>query len=122
MLEIDGNGDRERCQKGELQADRPASRGRHTTTASELVRLPDVGWLIDTPGVRAVSLWSSGRGIEWAFADVFDLMDHCAAGTLDPRRLDSLKRLVAEEAALEDEQREQERALDRRGVRRPRPR
>jgi len=116
-------------------------RGRHTTTASELVRLPDVGWLIDTPGVRAVSLWSSGRGIEWAFADVFDLMDHCrfrdckhedepgcavqaaiAAGTLDPRRLDSLKRLVAEEAALEDEQREQERALDRRGVRRPRPR
>ncbi len=92
-------------------------RGRHTTTAAELVRLPDGGWLIDTPGVRAVSLWSSGRGIEWAFSDVFDLMDHCRfrdckhedepgcavraaveAGTLDPRRLESLKRLVAEEA------------------------
>lgn len=116
-------------------------RGRHTTTAVELVRLPDGGWLIDTPGVRAVSLWSSGRGIEWAFSDVFDLMDHCRfrdckhedepgcavraaveAGTLDPRRLDSLKRLVAEEAALEQEQRDQEKALDRRGVRRPRPR
>ena len=116
-------------------------RGRHTTIASELVRLPDAGWLIDTPGVRAVSLWSSGRGIEWAFVDVFDLMDHCrfrdckhedepgcavqaavAAGTLDPRRLESLKRLVAEEAALEAEQREQEKAMDRRGVRRPRTR
>lgn len=115
-------------------------RGRHTTTASELVRLPGDGWLIDTPGVRAVSLWSSGHGIERAFADVFELMDHCrfrnckhelepgcavgnavAAGVLDPRRLDSMKRLVAEEAALEDEQRAQEKALDRRGVRKPRP-
>lgn len=113
-------------------------RGRHTTTASELVRLGDDGWLIDTPGVRAVSLWSSGHGIERAFADVFELMDHCRfrnckheqepgcavneaveSGALDPRRLDSMKRLVAEEAALEDEQREHEKAQDRRGVRRP---
>lgn len=116
-------------------------RGRHTTIAAELVRLPRDGWLIDTPGVRAVSLWSSGRGIEWAFADVFDLAEHCrfrnckhddepgcavnaavAAGTLDQRRLDSLKRLVAEEAALEHEQRQSEKALDRRGVRKVRPR
>lgn len=117
-------------------------RGRHTTTACELIALPDGhAWLIDTPGVRAVSLWSSGRGIEWAFADVFDLSDHCrfrdckhedepgcavqaaiAAGTLDARRLDALKRLVAEEQALEDEQRAHEKAQDRRGVRKQRPR
>jgi ribosome biogenesis GTPase / thiamine phosphate phosphatase len=32
-------------------------RGRHTTVAAELVRLPGSGWLIDTPGLRAVSLW-----------------------------------------------------------------
>lgn len=114
-------------------------RGRHTTTASELVRLPGDGWLIDTPGVRAVSLWSSGRGIEFAFRDVFDLMDDCrfrdckhesepgcavgaaiVSGDLDPRRLESMKRLVAEEAVLEAEQRAQEKALDRRGARRPR--
>ena len=44
-----------------------------------------------------------------------------AAGVLDPRRLESMKRLVAEEAALEDEQRAQEKLLDRRGVRKPRP-
>lgn len=115
-------------------------RGRHTTTASELVRMVAGGWLIDTPGVRAVSLWSSGRGIERAFADVFDLMDHCrfrdckhgeepdcavsaavADGRLDPKRLDSMQRLVAEEAVLEEEQRAQEKALDKRGVRKPKP-
>jgi ribosome biogenesis GTPase len=121
-------------------------RGRHTTTAVELVpvRGPDgevQGWLIDTPGVRAVCLWSSGRGIEWAFVDIFDLAEQCRfrdckhedepgcavvaaidAGRLDPRRLDALKRLVAEEAALEDEQRAREKASDRRGARRTRPR
>jgi len=52
-------------------------RGRHTTIAAQLLALPGEGWLIDTPGVRAVSLWLSGHGIERAFADVFDLMDHC---------------------------------------------
>jgi len=111
-------------------------RGRHTTVATELVRLPTGGWLIDTPGVRAVSLWSSGHGIERAFADVFDLADRCrfrdckhedepgcavqaaiADGRLDPSRLASMKRLVAEELALEEEQRAQLKAQDRRGVR-----
>jgi ribosome biogenesis GTPase / thiamine phosphate phosphatase len=115
-------------------------RGRHTTSATELVALPTGGWLIDTPGLRAVSLWSSGRGIERAFSDVFDLVDQCRfrdckheeepgcavrvaieAGELDPRRLESLKRLVAEEAALEDEQRERLKADDRKGRRRPPP-
>ena len=38
------------------------SRGRHTTVAAELLAVPDDGgWLIDTPGVRAMSLWLSGR-------------------------------------------------------------
>jgi ribosome biogenesis GTPase len=114
-------------------------RGRHTTVATELVRLPGGGWLIDTPGVRAVSLWSSGHGIERAFADVFELMDDCrfrdckhedepgcavqaaiADGRLDPLRLASMKRLVAEELALEEEQRAQLKAQDRRGVRKVR--
>lgn len=114
-------------------------RGRHTTVTAQLLRLPGEGWLIDTPGVRAVSLWLSGHGIESAFADVFALMDHCrfrdckhdrepgcavqravAAGELDPARLASLERLVAEEAALEAEQERFIRRADRRGRRRPR--
>jgi ribosome biogenesis GTPase / thiamine phosphate phosphatase len=115
-------------------------RGRHTTVAAELVPLPAEGWLIDTPGVRALSLWLSGTGIERAFADVFDLMDHCrfrdckhdqepgcavqaaiAAGELDPVRLTSLERLIEEEAALEEEQRAHDKAADKRAGGRTRP-
>ena len=44
-----------------------------------------------------------------------------ADGRLDLKRLDSMKRLVAEEAALEAEQRTQEKAQDKRGVRKVRP-
>jgi ribosome biogenesis GTPase len=115
------------------------NRGRHTTVAVQLIALPTGGWLVDTPGVRAVSLWSSGHGIERAFADVFDVMDRCrfrdckhedepgcavqaaiAEGLLDPLRLSSMKRLVAEELALEEEQRAQLKAQDKRGVRKVR--
>jgi ribosome biogenesis GTPase len=96
--------------------------------------------MIDTPGVRAVSLWLSGTGIERAFADVFELMDSCRFrdcrhdqepgcavrgaiddGELDPVRLESLRRLIDEEAALEEEQRAQLKAADRRAGGRTRP-
>lgn len=115
-------------------------RGRHTTVAAQLIPLPGEGWLIDTPGIRALSLWLSGNGIERAFADVFDLMDDCRfrdckhdrepgcavraaidEGRLDPDRFASLERLVAEEAALEVEQRAKEKAGDRRRGGRPAP-
>lgn len=98
-------------------------RGRHTTTAVDLVPLADEGWLIDTPGVRAVGLWTSGHGIERAFADIFALAGQCkfrdckhdnepgcavkaaiTSGTLDGARLESMSRLVEEEAELEREQ------------------
>lgn len=113
-------------------------RGRHTTVASELIAVPAGGWLIDTPGVRALSLWLSGQGIERAFVDVFELMDRCrfrdckhdrepgcavqeaiADGRLDADRFANLERLIAEEAELEAEQEARERAADRR--RPPRP-
>ena len=115
-------------------------RGRHTTVAAQLLALPGEGWLIDTPGLRALSLWLSGEGIERAFADVFELMELCrfrdckhdrepgcavrAAiddGSLDPERFANLERLVAEEAALEEEQRVNLRAADRRRGGRPPP-
>jgi ribosome biogenesis GTPase len=102
-----------------------------------LIGLPDGGWLLDTPGLRAVTLWTSGRGIERAFRDVFDIGDNCRfrdckhldepgcavneaieAGTLPRIRLESMRRLVAEELALEEEQREREKAFDKRGARR----
>ncbi len=116
-------------------------RGRHTTVAAELIPLPGGAWLLDTPGLRAVTLWTSGVGIERAFRDVFDIAENCrfrdckhadepecavlaaiANGTLDESRLVAMRRLVAEEFAVEEEQAEKERAEDRRGFRRRRTR
>ena len=96
-------------------------RGRHTTTAAELIELPQGRWLVDTPGLRVVSLWLSGHGIERAFPEIFSLADSCkfrdckhesepgcavaaavASGALDAKRLASMKDLVAEEAELEE--------------------
>ncbi|MSO60203.1 MAG: ribosome small subunit-dependent GTPase A [Ilumatobacteraceae bacterium] len=113
-------------------------RGRHTTVAAELVALPTGGWLLDTPGLRAVTLWTSGQGIERAFPDIFSLVDNCRFrdckhqdepgcavqqaiinGTLPEIRLQSMRRLVAEEEAVEREQEEKEKSYDKRGMRRP---
>jgi ribosome biogenesis GTPase len=36
---------------------RTTGKGRHTTTAARLLRLPAGGWLVDTPGVWEYALW-----------------------------------------------------------------
>jgi ribosome biogenesis GTPase len=90
-------------------------RGRHTTTARELVVVPGGGVLVDTPGLRAVSLWESDEGFAQAFADVEALAAQCRfhdcahgaepgcavraaveRGDLDAARLDSYVRLDRE--------------------------
>jgi ribosome biogenesis GTPase len=87
-------------------------RGRHTTTARELVLLPEGGVLLDTPGLRAVSLWDADEGFARAFADIEELATHCKfndcahgsepgcavlaaveRGELTAERLDSYQRL-----------------------------
>lgn len=111
-------------------------RGRHTTVASELVPLIGGGWLIDTPGLRVVSLWLSSHGIERAFTDVFAAAERCrfrdckhesepncavreavAAGVFTQERLDNMRVLVSEEVVLEQQQVEYKRAGDRKGAR-----
>jgi ribosome biogenesis GTPase len=86
-------------------------------------------------------LWTSSNGIERAFPDVFNLAGSCrfrdckhqdepgcavteaiAAGTLPAIRLESMRRLVAEELNVEEEQTERERQENRRGFRKaPKP-
>ncbi len=52
-------------------------RGRHTTTARELIALPGGGWLVDTPGLRSVALWDADDGLSRVFSDVEALAAQC---------------------------------------------
>src|SRR4051794_27452058 len=55
-------------------------RGRHTTTARELVALPGGGWLVDTPGLRSVALWDADDGLSRVFSDIEELAARCRFG------------------------------------------
>jgi ribosome biogenesis GTPase / thiamine phosphate phosphatase len=96
------------------------SKGRHTTTARELFALPGGALLIDTPGLRELQLWTDEEAITAAFPEIEALAEHCrfrdcrhedepgcaiaaaiAAGTLDPQRLESRRKLIREQAFLE---------------------
>ena len=52
-------------------------RGRHTTTAGELVVLAGGAVLIDTPGIRAVGLGADDEGLMATFADIEELAAAC---------------------------------------------
>ena len=53
------------------------SRGRHTSTARQMVLLEGGGILIDTPGMRELQLWDSGDARGDAFADIEALAASC---------------------------------------------
>jgi ribosome biogenesis GTPase / thiamine phosphate phosphatase len=90
-------------------------RGRHTTVHRELLVLPTGGLIIDTPGLRRVSLAAGGEGLDSVFTDIEDLAQHCRfddcahvsepgcavreaveSGELPQRRLDSWFKLRRE--------------------------
>jgi ribosome biogenesis GTPase len=90
-------------------------RGRHTTVHRELLVLPRGGLVIDTPGLRRVSLATGGDGLESVFTDIEELAEHCRfddcahgdepgcavleaveSGELPQRRLDSWNKLRRE--------------------------
>jgi ribosome biogenesis GTPase / thiamine phosphate phosphatase len=127
---------------------RDDGKGRHTTPARELVVVPGLGVLLDTPGLRGVQMWQAERGLERTFTDVEALAARCrfgdcqhggepgcalaaavADGRLSARRVDSYVRLQREtawlqaryDARLRAEQRRRWKALSR-AVRQRRPR
>ncbi len=94
--------------------------GRHTTTHRELVLLGGGGIVIDTPGMRALSVLGAGDGVEQAFSDIELLARGCrysdcthagehgcalaaalADGRLERGRMESWQRLTAEPASTE---------------------
>lgn len=96
--------------------------GRHTTTRRQLVRLPDGGLLLDTPGLRELQL--SGADLDEAFPEIAALAPSCRfrdcshthepgcavvaaveAGELPRERYESYVKLAAELAELGERRR-----------------
>ena len=97
-------------------------RGRHTSTSAFMLALPDgAGWIIDTPGIRSFGLAhvQPERLIE-AFPDLDEMTEDCprgcthgtdepecgldeaiAAGTADPVRVESFRRLLTARSATD---------------------
>ena len=90
-------------------------RGRHTTTSRQLLIVPTGGVLIDTPGLRSLSLEGAGEGIAATFDDIVELAASCrfrdcrhlsepkcaviaalARGELDADRLANYRKLQGE--------------------------
>lgn len=116
-------------------------RGRHTTTAGQMLPLAGDRWLIDTPGIRGVGLWHADEGLERAFADLSPFAQRCRfadcthttepgcgvlgavdTGQLGAERLEVWHELVAEVEQLEAESEELERAHKREANQRSRRR
>jgi ribosome biogenesis GTPase len=96
------------------------SRGRHTSTHRQMVRLPGGALLIDTPGMRELQLWDVGETFNQTFEDIEAIAAGCrfrdcrhrqepacavkaavAAGTLAADRYESFLKLQAEREAFD---------------------
>ena len=53
------------------------SKGRHTTTHRQLIRLKSGVMIIDTPGMRELGMWDISEGLGDAFADVEQFLGKC---------------------------------------------
>ncbi|MCZ2403285.1 ribosome small subunit-dependent GTPase A [Paenarthrobacter sp. Z7-10] len=108
-------------------------RGKHTTTARELVPLPGGSVLMDTPGIRGLALWDAEAGMDAVFGDVEELFAECRfndcghgsepgcavqaameEGLLEPRRWHSYLKMQRELAHLHIRQNVAERRKDAR--------
>jgi ribosome biogenesis GTPase len=53
------------------------SKGRHTTTSRQLVRLENGAMIIDTPGMRELGSMSVDDGLEETFSEILNLSHSC---------------------------------------------
>lgn len=52
-------------------------KGKHTTTSGELFLHESGVLLIDTPGIRELTLWCDEEAIDFVYQDIIDIMDSC---------------------------------------------
>lgn len=52
-------------------------KGKHTTTARDLIMLPEGGMVIDNPGIREIAFWDSGDGVQSAFPEIEEHATGC---------------------------------------------
>lgn len=107
-------------------------KGRHTTTARELIVFPTGGILIDNPGVREVQMWTDEETLRESFVDVDELTTQCRFGdckhqedagcairaavedgSLDVERYESYLRLEEEIAELNFRRKKRQMATER---------
>ncbi len=108
-------------------------KGRHTTTARELLVLPRGGIIIDNPGIKEVQMWTDETTLRERFADVEALAATCrfsdcrhgsdagcairaavADGTLDQARHQAFLQLDDEITALRRRRKKRQMTLERR--------
>lgn len=56
------------------------SKGRHTTTSRQLIKLENGALLIDTPGMRELGNISANTGLDESFSDILELIQLCKFG------------------------------------------
>jgi ribosome biogenesis GTPase len=56
------------------------SKGRHTTTSRQLVRLESGAMIIDTPGMRELGSMSVDDGLDETFSEILELSQSCKFG------------------------------------------
>lgn len=98
-------------------------KGKHTTTNRSLVLMPQGGMVIDNPGIREISFWDDGDGLETTFPEISEFAMKCrfhdcshthepgchvlhgiSVGEIRQDRLDSYQKMKRELAYLSDRQ------------------
>jgi ribosome biogenesis GTPase len=111
-------------------------KGRHTTTARELIVLEEGGILIDNPGIREVQMWTDERTLREKFLDIEALAGQCRfhdcshgsdtgcmvraaveGGSLAPERYEGFMKLDEEIAKLKKRLKKRNMTLERRAKR-----
>jgi len=120
--------------QGTDEVNAATGKGRHTTTARELMVLRSGGIVIDNPGIREVHMWTDETTLRERFADLDELAEQCkytdcrhgaanagcaiqaaiSAGKLDAKRLEGLLNLDKEIALLQRNRQKRQMTVERR--------